>query len=126
MLVRESFYCYFNFFKHNIYMNRDQDFEIHYAEEWAALYVDGQLITVGDAYNTEEQALNLLGVKTIQDEAFMCGGNSRENVAKTLEEVEDFKNKREELKQKAETLRKQAALLEEEAKRLLAESEKLT
>jgi hypothetical protein len=66
------------------------DLEIHYADEWAALYVDGRLDRVGDTYNTEERAFQLLGVKIVQDDAFMCGQDSRDGVAPTVEVAEAF------------------------------------
>ncbi len=40
----------------------ESNLEIHYAGEWAALYVDGKLEEVGDAYIAEERAFALLGV----------------------------------------------------------------
>jgi hypothetical protein len=89
--------------------------EIHYAEEWAALYQDGQLVRVGDTYATEEKAFELLGVETVQDDAFMRGQNYSQGVAKTLEEVEEYRKQREEAKELAAEKRAQAARLLSEA-----------
>ena len=96
------------------------DLEIHYDEEWAALYVDGKLDRVGDSYLAEERAFELLGVKVFQDDAFMRGQKTREGVAQTLEEVREYqvlrdgrRNQIEALRKKAEDLLSQAKDLEE-------------
>jgi hypothetical protein len=94
--------------------------QIHYAEEWAALYVNGDLVerTVGDSYLAEEHALDILGVIQIHDDAFMRGQDQRIGVAKTLVEVEVYRIHRDATKANAEQLRTKAA-------RLLAEAEEL-
>lgn len=89
--------------------------EIHYSDDWAALYVDGKLDRVGDTYLTEERAFELTGVKQVQDNAFMRGQSFREGVARTLDEVAEFRDQREANKVKAAELRA-------EADRLLAEA----
>lgn len=85
--------------------------ELHYAEEWAALYVDGKLDQVGDSYNTEERAFELLGVPQIHDDAFMRGQDKRRGVAQTLDEVAEYQTRREQGAARAEELRAQAAEL---------------
>lgn len=92
--------------------------EIHYAEEWAALYVDGALTVVGDSYHAEEKAFELLGVQQIQDDAFMRGQTSSNGVAKTLEEVAAFRVDRTQREDRARALRA-------EAKRLLDAADEL-
>lgn len=92
--------------------------EIHYSDDWAALYVDGKLDCVGDSYIAEERALTMLGVVLITDDAFMRGQRYRDGVAGTLEEVEEFRSQRATALDKAEALRDEAA-------RLLAEAENL-
>jgi hypothetical protein len=96
--------------------------EIHYdsedtggSGEWAALYVDGKLITVGDAYVAEQQAFRYAGIKTVQDSAFMRGQKDRAGVADTLDEVATYRDDREmraahaaELRAEADRLRAQA------------------
>lgn len=82
--------------------------EIHYAEEWAALYVDGLLDRVGDAYLAEERALELLGVTTVHDDAFMRGQSQRAGVAQTLDQVREFAQDREQRRQRAAELRAEA------------------
>lgn len=89
--------------------------EIHYADEWAALYVDGKLARVGDAYLAEERAFELLGVKIVQNDAFMRGQNQKSGVAQTLDEVAAFATEREEKRQRAAELRAEAARLLTEA-----------
>lgn len=89
--------------------------EIHEAEEWAAVYLDGQLQTVGDAYLADEWVREHFGVITVQDDAFMRGQDQRSGVAKTLEEVRAYQDAR-------DTRRARAAELREEAARLLREA----
>jgi hypothetical protein len=83
--------------------------EIHYAEEWAALYVDGKLDEVGDTYVTEERALELAGVTCVHDDAFMRGQTHREGVAQTLSDVTDYRERRATARERAELLRQRAA-----------------
>lgn len=89
--------------------------EIHYnGDDWAALYVDGELAVVGDSYLAEERAFELLGVTIVQDDAFMRGQTRAAGVAPTLDEVQAYR-----------TAREQARELRAEAARLLAEAKKM-
>jgi hypothetical protein len=92
--------------------------EIHYADEWAALYVDGKLERVGDTYLAEERAFELLGVTTVQDSAFLRGQTSREGCAQNLDEVGAYRDAR-------DTAIERARRLEAEAREALAMAEKL-
>lgn len=92
--------------------------EIHYSDGWAALYVDGNLECVGDSYIAEEQAFQILGVRQIQNDAFMRGQTSRDGVAQTLEEVEAYETERFKRQEKAEALREQANELLAQAREL--------
>lgn len=92
-----------------------KDLEIHYEGEWAALYVNGNLEEVGDSYHAEERAFELLGVTTIQDDAFMRGQTQRSGVANTLAEVEEYRVARRAALDLAASLREQAAVLLAEA-----------
>lgn len=96
------------------------DLEIWYDPngDWAALYVDGKLEKVGDAVNVDEYALHYAGVTTVQDNAFLRGGNGRQSVAPTLAEVKTYAAKQEEKRLTAETLRKQAQELLDQAEEL--------
>lgn len=103
--------------------------EIHYdtedtggSGEWAGLYVDGKLVTVGDSYVAEEQALEMLGVRRVEDSAFMRGQGQRSGAAQTLEEVAAYRDERDaklaeaaRLRGQAEELRQQATHLERAA-----------
>jgi hypothetical protein len=97
--------------------------EIHYAQEWAALYVDGQLVedTVGDTYHAVDEALERAGVKQVYDDAFMRGQTGYDGVAKTLVEVETYRLAREERLARAVALRADADALLSQAKQLEAE-----
>jgi len=90
--------------------------EIHEAEEWSAVYLDGKLVQVGDSYLADEWLRTRFGVKTVQDEAFMRGQTSREGVAKTLDEVTDYARSRQERLDRAVALRAEAQRLEDEAR----------
>ena len=84
-------------------------------EEWAALYIDGKLDTVGDSYLSDERIAQILGVEEHSDDAFLRGGNSRSDVAQTLDELHAYVNEREDKLARAAELRAQAAALEAEA-----------
>lgn len=103
------------------------DLEIHYdnedtggSGEWAALYVHGVLVEVGDSYHAEERAFEITGVKIVNDSAFMQGQDQREGVAKTLDEVKAYAESRDARKAQAQALRDEAASLEAEARRIEA------
>lgn len=91
------------------------ELEIHYDEEWAALYKDGLLVRVGDAYRTEEEAFAILGVTIVQDNAFMRGQGKADGVAKTLDEVHEYSEQRRLNQTRAADMREQAQCLLAEA-----------
>jgi hypothetical protein len=86
--------------------------EIHEADDWAAVYLDGNLQRVGDAYLADEWVREHFGVTTVQDDAFMRGQDQRDGVAQTLDEVKAFADDR-------DSRRARAAELRAEANRLL-------
>jgi hypothetical protein len=92
--------------------------EIHHEGEWSALYVDGQLERVGDAYRSEERAFEILGVKIVHDDAFMRGQGQASGVAQTLDDVDTYRTEREEKRATAERLREKAAKLIADAEAL--------
>lgn len=100
--------------------------EIHYAGEWAALYVDGKLERVGDSYLAEERAFELAGVATEHDNAFMRGQDKREGVAQTLDEVAAYRAERERRAAEARRLREQATQLLADADALDSENSEQT
>ncbi len=77
--------------------------------EWSALYADGKLHTVGDHYLIDDALRELLGVKTIQSDDFMRGGNHYKNVAQTLTEIREWQDKTQ--KEVATLLREKASLV---------------
>jgi hypothetical protein len=83
--------------------------EVHEEEEWSALYVDGRLALVGGGYLADERVRELVGVVTIQDDAFMRGQKCADGVAQTLEEVEAYRTERERRRERAAELRAEAA-----------------
>jgi hypothetical protein len=101
--------------------------EIHYPydSDWAALYVDGRLETIGDSYVAEGRALALLGVKRVYSDGpggdgddCLRGGNGREGAAQTLGELEVFRAERVERQRAAALKRAQAEELRREADQL--------
>lgn len=92
--------------------------EIHEDGDWAAVYLDGRLIRVGDAYLADEWLRAHFGVTTVQDDAFLRGQTSREGVAKTLDEVRDYAQSRQERLDRAAALRAEAQRLEDEAQQI--------
>lgn len=106
--------------------------QIHYdsedtggSGEWAALYVDGELVSVGDSYVAEEKAFSLLGVTRFDDSAFMRGQTSREGVAQTLDEVAAYACERDRRHELAEMKRVEARKLLEEARELESSAQAL-
>lgn len=89
--------------------------EIHEADEWSAVYLDGHLVRVGDSYLADEWLRTHFGVATIQDDAFLRGQTSRDGVAKTLDELHAYASARRERMDRAAALRAEAKRLEEEA-----------
>ena len=87
-------------------------------QEWSALYVDGKLDRVGDTYLAHERIIELCGVNWEQSDDFMRGGDSRSDVAKTLDEVTAYTAERERREQDAQSLRAQAQALLEQAQAL--------
>jgi hypothetical protein len=85
------------------------DLEIHYdpGGEWAALYVDGRLERVGDSYLAEEKAFEILGVKTVQDNAFLRGQHGRDGCAQTLDELAAYRTQRDVDRAEAARLREE-------------------
>lgn len=97
-------------------------FEVHIYDDWAALYIDGELHVEGHEYNVNERIFNLLGIKEVQDDAFMRGRTGHDT-APTLDDVRRYKEAREdtlarveELRREADNLRLRAEELELEAK----------
>lgn len=85
--------------------------QLHHAGDWAALYVNGVLDVVGDAYLSRERALELCGVLEVDDDAFMRGQTSRDGVARTLEEVAEYRRTRDDGLARAAQLRTEAERL---------------
>ena len=86
-------------------------------EEWAALYVDGKLDTVGDSYLIDDRIIELTGVDD-REGNFLLGGNTRDDCAQTIDQIEVYEAERDIQIAKAARLREEAEKLIEEAKRL--------
>ena len=89
---------------------------VYESDDWAALYVDGVLDRVGDAYLADERIREIFGVETVHSSAYFIGeGKTRADVAKTLPEVQAEELRRAENRRRAAALREEAAALEFEA-----------
>jgi hypothetical protein len=86
--------------------------------EWSALYKDGKLERVGDHYVVDEYLYELFDVEVEQTDDFMRGGEHREDVAKSLGELQEYRSQREDRKRTAASLREQAANLIRQAEGL--------
>ena len=86
--------------------------------EWSALYVKGKLEEVGDHYWIDEKLFQILGLEPIFSDSFMRGGDQREDVAQTLEEIEAYEERAQAAEDEAEELLIQAEELERRAKEL--------
>ena len=60
-------------------------------DEWSALYQDGKLVVIGDSYLSDYYLANYLKVEDIDSDDFLMGGSTRDQAAKTLQEIEDYK-----------------------------------
>jgi hypothetical protein len=94
------------------------------SNEWSALYVDGKLDIVGDHYLIDDRIMVLTGVEEIPSEDFMRGGNSRQDVAPTLDALATYQieNGAKEQEAQAQALRDQAAALIAQADALTKEN----
>ncbi len=71
-------------------------------DDWSALYVDGKLEVAGDHYNIEDAISDIVGVEEIHSEDFLQGGNSYDDVAKSLDEIHAYQEKRRKIEDEAE------------------------
>jgi len=84
--------------------------------DWAALYVDGYLESVDDRQTLEQSALSILGVRTVSSDDFLQGGNSREDVAYSLSEIEEYRQLRESREAEPQILEREADGFEEQSR----------
>lgn len=80
----------------------NMDLRLYKDEEWSALYVNGKLECVGDHYLADERLRAIMGVKEFDDNSFMRGGNHREQVAQTVEELEAYQDERDAERQQSD------------------------
>ncbi len=83
-------------------------------EEWTALYIDGYLDQVGDSYLIDERIAEIAKVEYIEAD-FLQGGDNRETVAQTLDELKAYNEKTGVARQRAQELRNRAQALLEQA-----------
>ena len=88
------------------------------SDDWSALYIDGKLDRVGDHYMIDERISEIVGVETIYSDDFLRGGDSRDDVAETTEQITEYGDLKAERENRASELRMQARRLLEEAERL--------
>ena len=67
---------------------------IYEGEEWAAVYENGELAEeAGDSYHADEWLRERVGVTTIQNEDFFRGGRDRDSVARTLDQIQAWRER---------------------------------
>jgi len=88
------------------------DLKIIRADEWSALYVDGELAKVGDHYLIDEFIQLALGVEWHHGDHFL---KTPHEAWPTWTEVEQEEARRQDLRDRATALREQAKALETEA-----------
>lgn len=92
-------------------------------EEWSALYKDGKLVVVGDAYLSDEYLSNFLKVKELEGSDYFLGKEKiLDSVAQTLEEIQDYLTG---IQSKIDAKLKAAHDLRVEADKLEAEAEEI-
>lgn len=92
-------------------------------EEWAALYVDGKLVAVGDSYHADEHLATLLKVDERDGyNTLLRQGVSYEDIPQTLTEAEAAVAAIEAKYAEAEALKARAAELIAEANALVEAS----
>jgi len=98
-----------------------KDIEVHFAEDWAAVYENGELAYEHHVDDMFDFLFSKLKIKEVHDDAFLRGG-SGQNTAKTLVEVYEYRQQRELKLDQAKLLLEQASELREEAERLEEEA----
>jgi hypothetical protein len=88
--------------------------------DWSALYVDGKLDRVGDHYLIDERIAELVNVENYNSNYFLLGGESREGVAATTAEIDQYASAKKELEREAAELRRRADELMARATQKLA------
>lgn len=86
-------------------------------DEWSVLYQDGKMVVCGDSYLSDEHLSIFLQVEErYNKDCFLGGEATYSNVAKTLDEVDEYSTQKEASKHRAQELREKAKELLEEAK----------
>ena len=62
-------------------------------DEWSALYQDGELVVIGDSYLSDDYLANYLNVEDIYSDDFLMGGSTRDQAAKTLQEIDEYRSR---------------------------------
>lgn len=76
--------------------------------DYSALYVDGVLDTYGTNQVVDDRVLALVEVETYDSNYFLLGGNSKEDVAKTTAEIDQYATAKAEVDREAADLRRRA------------------
>lgn len=100
-------------------------------ESFSAIYIDGILEDAGDDSLVQETLEHVLGIRTVRSDDFLQGGQSREDVASSLAEIEEYQELKRRgeaepqlLERYADELEEESAILEGRARILREEAEK--
>lgn len=92
------------------------------SHDWSALYINGKLERVGDHYLIHDRLMDKLGIAVEQSDAFLIGGDGRENAAQTVDEYRAEVRRRATAAETAEELERRAAEMLAEAAAMRAQS----
>lgn len=96
-----------------------RDIRIYRCDDWAALYINGELDTgPGDAYLCDERLYEILGIEVIDDDAYLRGGGKADDVCLTVEAIEEYQRERQEKLDEAARLKDQVAEMQQRIREL--------
>lgn len=87
--------------------------------DYSALYVDGVLDTFDTHSVVDRRIAELVDVETYNSNYFLLGGDSKDDVANTIAEIEQYTEAKHELEREAAELRRRADELMARASRKL-------
>jgi hypothetical protein len=76
--------------------------------DYSALYVDGVLDTYGTTQVVDERIAALVDVETYHSNYFLLGGSTKDDVAKTTAEIDQYATDKAEVEREAADLRRRA------------------
>lgn len=91
-------------------------YRIYRADEWSALYINGQLDRAAESYLIDERLYEIFGVEIIDNDSFLLGQTQRDGVARTEDEIEAYDEAMTRAHQRIAELEEETAQLKKEFK----------